>query len=100
MTAVSEYDLKQQFVEGKCKRLQHARDGFASAVADGFRDVKRILLHGGALGFMRYRDDGDGWFSVSVVGGPFEGRTGLYQAGALICLIDGTAGKSIEVQMP
>jgi hypothetical protein len=98
---MNDYDRHQHFIEGKLYLIPPcASEGLASAVAKGFHRIKQIMQAGGTCGHLRFFDEGNGWYSVTVIDGPLAGRTGLYQEGAPSCYFDAKSGKSIEIPMP
>jgi hypothetical protein len=97
-TDENDYARHQYFIEGTVTRPKaNAREGLASTIARGFRDIDWTLRNGGRFGHLLFCSDGDGWYSVTVTDGPFKGRSGIYQKGAPCCLFDFQKERTVEI---
>jgi hypothetical protein len=77
-----------------------APPGPATEIGKGFKNIDEVMRNGGTRGFFKFHDDGNGWYSVEVTGGPLQGRTGIWEKGSKVFQFDGIEGHTGEFELP
>jgi len=98
---MTDFDRQQHFIEGtRAPGVVEAPPGPATEIGKGFKNIDEVMKNGGTRGFFKFNDDGNGWYSVEVTGGPLQGRTGIWEKGSKVFQFDGIEGHTGEFELP